>query len=154
MNTFSAITSKGLIFQKYIFHIKKFISPCILKCNNKQHLTRTNKNFNVDADCGLGFTRLADICVNVSLSTAAPADVPKRCLDIQAGSINTTTEELVFLIQVFPSYLFHRLHRINWRKEWLVIPTQPPLIPLQWNFCMKFSSLNLLGDICWDVKKN
>jgi hypothetical protein len=33
----------------------------------------------LDADCGRGFTRMENFCVNVSVQTESPADIPARC---------------------------------------------------------------------------
>ena len=45
---------------------------------------------NIDGDCGRGFSRINDLCVNVSITTAAKDDILAKC-----GEIGTNIEPLV-----------------------------------------------------------
>ena len=59
--------------------------------------------FFVDADCGRGFTRIENYCVNISNQMAAPNDSPtilSRCQAIQAGQLQAPTQAMLFLLQV------------------------------------------------------
>jgi hypothetical protein len=53
-----------------------------------------------DADCGRGFSRIGDLCVNISTAVAASTDVAKKCLEIGSGIINSTNAGSLFQIQV------------------------------------------------------
>ena len=64
----------------------------------------------VDADCGRGFTRIENYCVNISNEMAAPNDSPtitSRCQAIQAGQLQAPTQAMLFLLKVF-LYVFSR----------------------------------------------
>ena len=59
-----------------------------------------------DADCGRGFTRIENYCVNISNEMAAPNDSPtitSRCQAIQAGQLQAPTQAMLFLLKVFLS---------------------------------------------------
>jgi hypothetical protein len=55
-----------------------------------------------EGDCGRGFYRIENYCVNVSLasSTSAGTDVASKCSAIQAGQLTAVTPALAFLIRV------------------------------------------------------
>jgi hypothetical protein len=57
----------------------------------------------LDADCGRGFTRIENYCVNISREMAAPNDSPtilSRCQAIQAGQLQAPTQAMLFLLKV------------------------------------------------------
>ena len=50
---------------------------------------------NIDGDCGRGFSRIKDLCVNVSITTVAKDDIPAKC-----GELGTNIEPLLSLIHI------------------------------------------------------
>ena len=56
----------------------------------------------LDGDCGRGFFRIENFCVNVSTSTstAAGTDVTTKCSAIQAGQLASVSTAMSFLIRV------------------------------------------------------
>ena len=56
----------------------------------------------IDGDCGRGFSRIKDVCVNVSVTTAAKDDIPAKCgeIGINIEPLVTTSASLLFQLRV------------------------------------------------------
>ena len=65
------------------------------------NLPLNNSIFLLDADCGRGFTRVENLCVNISMDTSDVDSIPSKCQAIGAGLLNQTTSGILFLLQVF-----------------------------------------------------
>jgi hypothetical protein len=53
-----------------------------------------------DADCGRGFTRLENFCVNISNVSGSAEKMLKNCVVIGATYLQSTTKDLLLLIRV------------------------------------------------------
>ena len=73
---------------------------------------------NTDADCGEGFVRVDDVCLNISSLTTTKENIPTLCASIGAIPMITQSASMAFQIQVskqhevhmhlhFRSFLFH-----------------------------------------------
>ena len=53
-----------------------------------------------DGDCGRDFTRIEGICVSISNTTAAKADIAQECAEIDAVPLVTPSAAAFFQIKV------------------------------------------------------
>ena len=52
---------------------------CSLTANSLKSKSKFNFWSFTDGDCGRGFTRINDVCVNVSLTTSAKNEIDEKC---------------------------------------------------------------------------
>ena len=55
--------------------------------------------FVLDADCGRGFTRIENTCVNVSLDAIPKADIETRCTELGTTPLITTSSALYYQLK-------------------------------------------------------
>lgn len=53
-----------------------------------------------DGDCGRGFSRINDMCVNVSITTASKDDITAKCSEMGANIEPLVTKSASFLFQL------------------------------------------------------
>ena len=54
----------------------------------------------IDGDCGRGFTKIKEMCVNVSYETAAQTDIATKCSELGANVSPLVTTSASFLFQL------------------------------------------------------
>ena len=58
----------------------------------------------LDGDCGRGFNRIEDMCVNVSVISAAQTDIGSKCSDVGANVVPLVTKSAAFFYQLRVSF--------------------------------------------------
>ena len=73
-------------------------------CNVSKNHQRCNCKFHylsfADGDCGRGFTRINDVCVNVSLTTSAKNEIDEKCSSMGENVKPLTTKSDSFFVQL------------------------------------------------------